>query len=135
LYVIAAEVLTTPDAAWRSEKLTKRFVAFFSELIPSELDRLIAHNNFEEAFGVRRGQKKASTLRRLLLETIYDLRSGLVHSGLQPSYRGITSGFGLSSDMRRALLYEFVESAFLAYLQSPRSSVVGHPGLDISLRP
>jgi len=127
LYVVAAEAITTPYVNWRDSKLTKRFINFFDELIPSELDTIVAHTNFEEAFEIRRGTRTSRSLRRKLLDRIYELRSGLVHSGLQPSYQGFR--FSVAEDMRRSLLADFAEGAVLGYLSSPRSSVIGHPDL------
>src|SRR4029077_19101589 len=75
LYVVAAEALTTPNVNWRDSKLTNRFINFFDELIPSDLDTIVAHANFEEAFEIRRGTRTARSLRRELLDRIYELRS------------------------------------------------------------
>ena len=47
LYVVAAECLTTPNAKWRRGRLTKRFIEFFEELVPEELDQLANHSNCE----------------------------------------------------------------------------------------
>lgn len=130
LYVVAAEVLAAPNAPWRDAKLTKRFIEFFRELIPNELDEIIGHGNFESVFGIRRGRRSNSALRRELLTQIYDFRSGHVHAGLRPSYRGFVSSFGSSDNIRRSLFTDFAEAAILGYLVSPRSSVIGHPSLD-----
>jgi hypothetical protein len=127
LYVVAAEAITTPNVNWRDSKLTNRFINFFDELIPSDLDTIVAHANFEAAFEIRRGIRTGRSLRRELLDRIYELRSGLVHSGLRPSYQGF--GISVPEDMRRSLLADFAESAILGYLVSPRSSVIGHPAL------
>ena len=128
LYVVVAECLTTPNADWRRNKLTKRFIEFFDDLMPTELDQIVAHGNFEAVFGVRRGARTGRALRRELLSQIYDYRSGHLHSGLRPSYRGFACGFDSWESVRRALFAEFAEGAILRYLASPRSSLVGHPG-------
>jgi hypothetical protein len=125
LYVVSAEALTTPNTDWRRSKPTKRFIEFFDELIPSQLDLIVAHDNFEAAFEIRRGIRTSRRLRRELLEEIYELRSGLVHSGLQPSYHGF--GINLPDGIRRSLLADFAEGAILGYLASPRSSLIGNP--------
>ncbi|MGA9666803.1 MAG: hypothetical protein WBQ69_10195 [Gallionella sp.] len=128
LYVVAAEVLSTPNSAWRDTKLTKRFIDFFTELMPSTLDQIVAHGNFEGAFGISRGTRTSLALRRELLEQIYDFRSGHLHAGLRPSYRGIFFGLDESSDeIRRILIADFAEGAILGYLASPRSSLIGYP--------
>ncbi len=125
LYVICAEALTTPNAHWRDTKPTKRFIEFFDELIPLELDTIVNHDNFEEAFRTRRRSRTPRKLRRELLDKIYELRSGLVHSGLQPSYTGLE--IDTSDDIRCNLMADFAEGAILGYLASPRSSLIGHP--------
>lgn len=129
LYVVSAEVLATPFTPWRKEKLNKRFKEFFDELMPDDLAEIIAHGNFEEAFGIKRGTRTARALRRDLLERIYDERSGLVHEGLRPSYGGISSGSDHNC-IRRGLLSDFAEMAILRFLEAPRSSFVGHPAFD-----
>jgi hypothetical protein len=130
LYVVAAECLTTPNTEWRNSKLTRRFIDFFDELMPSLLDELVAHGNFESVFGIRRGTRTNRALRRELLEQIYDFRSGRLHAGLQPSYRGFVSGLEPSDEIRRGLFADFAEGAILGYLASPRVSLVGHPSYD-----
>lgn len=127
LYVVAAECLTVPPASWRKDRLTKRFREFHDELIPEALDRIVSHGNFEEAIGLKRGARTARALRRDALDQIYSFRSGQLHEGLDPGYRG----FGLDSgtQMRRALLADFVEAAILGFIQAPRSSLIGNPAL------
>jgi hypothetical protein len=127
LYVVAAECLTMPDTPWRHNKLTKRFVEFFDELMPSSLDVIVNHGNFEEVFGIRRGSRDVRSLRRKLLNGIYDYRSGLLHGGLIPSYQGLGATVEEGGSVRRALFSDFAEDAILAYLRSPRSSLIGHP--------
>ena len=129
LYVVASEALATPFTPWRKEKLTKRFREFFDQLMPNDLDEIIAHANFEDAFGIKRGARTARALRRDFLERIYDLRSGLVHEGLGPSYVGISAEFPYETT-RRDLLSDFAETAILRFLEAPRSSVVGHPAFE-----
>jgi len=132
LYVVAAECLTAPYTSWRLQKLTKRFKEFFDELMPGDLDEIVAHANFEEAFGIRRGLRTARALRRELLDRIYSYRSGQLHEGLDPSYAGIAVGSEMDNNMRRGLLADFAEAAILRYLEAPRVSLVGHPLVDPS---
>jgi hypothetical protein len=127
LYVVAAECLTTLNTPWRDSKLTKRFVDFFDLIMADELDQMVSHDGFEEIFGIRRGTRTAPALRRNMLEQIYEYRSGNLHAGLSPNYRGFTSVFNASESIRRALFADFAEGAILRYLHSPRSSIVGHP--------
>ncbi|HMO81730.1 MAG TPA: hypothetical protein PKD24_13150 [Pyrinomonadaceae bacterium] len=138
LYVASAECLTTPDQPWRTKKLTKRFRDFYDELIPDALDRIVQHGNFEEAIGVRRGNRTSRALRREALEQIYSFRSGRLHEGLVPSYRGLY--YDPAANARRGLFRDFAGAAILGFIQAPRSSLIGHPmfaadGTDVSERP
>jgi hypothetical protein len=130
LYVVAAECLSTPYTEWRHSKLTKRFIEFFDELMPTDLDQIVAHGNFEEAFGIRRGTRTARALRRDLLDRIYDYRSGQLHEGLRPGYRGLGVGFDVGDEVRRGLFADFAEGAILRYLAAPRVSLIGHPAFE-----
>lgn len=130
LYVVAAECLTVPTTAWRHDRLTSRFIKFFDELMPTELDVIVNHGNFEQAFGIKRGHRGPRALRRELLDRLYDYRSGQLHEGLLSSYRGFAIGGDMSQDVRRALFADFAEGAVLRYLASPRCSIVGHPGFQ-----
>jgi hypothetical protein len=130
LYIVAAECITTPGTPWRLEKLTKRFISFLDELIPNELDQIVAHANFEEAFGIRRGTRTSRALRRELLNHSYAYRSGQLHEGLAPSYRGLGVGVDSAHDTRRGLLADLAEAAILRYIEAPRVSLVGHPAFD-----
>lgn len=130
LYVVAAECLTTPNTVWRHSKLTKRFVEFFDELMPDQLDTIVAHGNFEDAFELRRGNRTARSLRRALLDRIYDYRSGQLHKGITPSYQGFAIGSDMQNEVRRGLFADFAEGAILRYLAAPRSSLVGHPSFE-----
>lgn len=125
LYVVVAECLVVPNVAWKDLQVTKRFIDFYDELMPSLLDELVAHGNLESLFPIRRGTKQPRTLRRDLLSKIYEFRSGYVHQGLQPYYRGFL-GHG-AEDVRRAFFSSFAEGAILEYLRSPRCSFIGHP--------
>ncbi len=127
LYVVVAECLTALGTPWRDSKLTKRFIEFFDDLMPEELDQIVSHGNFEAVFGIRRGSRTAHALRRETLKQIYEFRSGNLHAGLRPSYRGFASGFETGENIRRALFADFAEGAILRYLTSPRSSLIGHP--------
>jgi hypothetical protein len=132
LYVVAAEALTPPSTQWRHNRVTKRFVEFFDELMPTWLDKIVAHGNFEEVFDIRRSTRSARALRRALLNRIYDYRSGQLHQGLYPSYRGFVggAGFDMRSEIRRMLLASFAEGAILNYLAAPRVTLIGHPAFD-----
>jgi hypothetical protein len=92
LYVVAAECLTNPSQPWKTSRLTSRFIKFFDELMPNELDGIVQHANFEEAFGITRGNSSAPVLRRKLLDRIYELRSDPVHEGLSLAFGVLGSG-------------------------------------------
>jgi hypothetical protein len=129
LYVVAAECLAVPAPKWRETRVTARFVDFYVRELGAELDAIISHGNFEEAFRTRRGGKKTKTLRKRLLLAIYKLRSRQVHEGLIPTYRGFGALNFSGADMQRSLIHDFAEAALLSYLRAPRSSLIGHPQL------
>jgi hypothetical protein len=125
LFVVAAECLTNPLQPWKKDRLTTRFVKFFNELMPDHLDSMVQHGNFEQAFGVVHGSESPKTLRRMLLERLYEFRSEPVHEGLAMAYEGF--GHSAITGQRRMLVAWFTEYAILKYLQSPRTSLIGHP--------
>jgi hypothetical protein len=125
LYVVAAECLTNPFQPWKTKRLTTRFIKFFDELMPGELDVLVQHGNFEQAFGIIRGSKSPKTLRRKMLDSLYGFRSEAVHEGLAMAYEGF--GFGHEAGQRRMFGSSFAEWAILRYLESPRTTLIGHP--------
>lgn len=130
LFVVAAECLTTPNTPWKDTKLTKRFIEFYDTLMPDEIDGLVAHPNFESAFGFSRGRRGKRALRKEFLNRVYEFRSGQLHEGLKPSSGGPLLSTSWGEDLKRALFLDFAEAAILKYLQSPRSSLIGHPALD-----
>lgn len=127
LLVSAAECLTVPARPWRKDRLTKRFVDFFDELMPAEVDAIVQHANAEESFGFARGQRPSRALRRDLLERLYQLRSQPLHEGLIATDSGAVMFGDPARGMRRVLAADFTEGAILRYLKSPRSSLIGHP--------
>jgi hypothetical protein len=126
LYVVVAECLVVPNTPWGRYNVSKRFVDFYKELMPSGVDSLVTHGNAEEAFGFTRGAADAVELRGVLLGKIYDIRSGHVHGGLDPFYRSFGLGT-VENDVKRSLFREFAQLCILEYMQSPRCSLVGHP--------
>jgi len=130
LYVVAMESLCSPRPSWRIERMSRRFLDFFDDLMPQALDEVVGHANFEEAFQIRRGQRTARALRRDLLRHIYALRSEPVHQGLSAHFYPFGMAHDDSASLQRGFFCDLSERAILAYLQSPRSSLVGHPNLD-----
>jgi len=110
--------------------MSRRFLDFFDDLMSQALDEVLAHANFEEAFQVKRGQRTARALRRDLLRRIYALRSEPVHQGLSTHFHPFGMAYEDSASLQRAFFCDLSERAILAYLQAPRSSLVGHPKLD-----
>lgn len=125
LYVVAAECLTNPFQPWKTERLTARFIEFFDELMHDFLDEMVQHGNFEQAFNILRGTKLPRTLRRKLLGRLYNFRSEPVHEGLAMAYEGMS--FSGLAGQRRMLASWFAEWAILRYIESPRTSLIGHP--------
>lgn len=126
LYVVATECLTNPFQPWKKDRLTKRFVTFHEELMPQDLDEIVQHANFEQAFAVTRGNRTAPALRRELLSRLYTLRSEPMHEGLSMSFEGM-AGMASGAGLRRALASDFAQKAIIRFLQSPRTSLIGHP--------
>lgn len=112
--------------------MSRRFLDFFDDLMPQALDEVLAHANFEEAFQVKRGQRTARALRRDLFRRIYALRSEPVHQGLSTHIHPFGMAYEESASLQRAFFCDLSERAILAYLQAPRSSLIGHPKLDAS---
>ena len=125
LCVVAAECLTNPFQPWKTERLTARFIKFFDELMPDHLDAIVQHGNFEQAFDLIRGSKLPTTLRRKMLSKLYSFRSEPVHEGLARAYEGFS--FSGAAGQMRMLASWFAEEAILRYMQSPRSTLIGHP--------
>ena len=130
LFVVAAEALTSPNQKWRTEKLTKRFIEFYDELIPEALNNIVAHGNFEEIFNIKRGTKSARSLRKKLLNKIYSYRSGNLHEGLKPSYMGLGVGMEIHETARRGIFLDFCEASIIEFIKSPRVSLIGHPNFN-----
>ncbi|WP_179472350.1 hypothetical protein [Mycolicibacterium vinylchloridicum] len=128
LYVVAAECLTNPFQPWKTERLTTRFIKFFDDLMPEHLDEMVQHDNFEQAFGIVRGVKQPKTLRRNLLGNLYGFRSEPVHEGLAMAYEGMS--LAGAAGQRRMLALWFAEWAILHYLESRRTSLIGHRVTD-----
>ncbi len=129
LYVASMESLCSPRTPWKIERMSRRFLDFFDDLMPDALDEVVAHANFEEAFGTRRGRRTARALRRDMLRQTYALRSTPVHQGLAPQLFPFGLGHDESVSLQRGFFCDLSEKAILAYLRSPRSSLVGHPNL------
>ncbi|MBL0125303.1 MAG: hypothetical protein IPP88_22385 [Betaproteobacteria bacterium] len=130
LYVVAMESLCAPRTTWRTERMSRRFLDFFDDLMPDALDEVVAHANFEEAFGTKRGERTARALRRDLLRQAYSLRSEPVHQGLSAQFCPFGMSYDDSATLQRGFFCDLSERAILAYLRAPRSSLVGHPILD-----
>jgi hypothetical protein len=122
LFVTALEALSVPNAPWRQERVTARFIGFISELCPAEVDTILAHGNFAQVFG------NYSSPRRFLSE-LYDLRSSLAHTGLTPHAFGRLMNLTMDAQIRVALASELARAAIHRFLTAPRSSLIGHPGL------
>jgi hypothetical protein len=127
LFVSGIEAIVSPDPTWRKQRLVARFVKAVLDYAPDTVDGLLNHANIEQAFAFRLtgGQDKQ---RRKLLERIYEIRSMPVHSGLSMAF-GLLDSENISRQLRVALLSDLYQGVLLAFLQSPRSSLVGHPDI------
>ncbi len=128
LFVTSMEALISPRHEWGKQKVTQRFVKSLIELCPDAVDSVAEHRNVEEAFGYRR-RGGIARRRKELLDAIYQARSLPTHSGIGLSPTGLIV-LASSESMRVALLSDLTRAALLAFLQAPRSSLVGHPVID-----
>ena len=70
-------------------------------------------------------EESPKKLRGMMLDSLYGFRSEPVHEGLAMAYEGF--GFSGLAGQRRMLASWFAEWAILRYLESPRTSLIGHP--------
>jgi hypothetical protein len=119
LLITSIEALATPNAPWRTERATERFVHFTGELCDKPLGVVMNHANFAEAFGRK-------TSRRSVLQHIYDLRSRPFHEGFAPAGTPwVPSLHDRPGPIQVALLSELAREAIIAFGQAPRSDLVG----------
>lgn len=128
LLVSCIETLIAPTQEWGKRKVTQRFIKALVQMCPEAVGALVEHANTEVAFNYRR---RGNTARRRaeLLDCIYGSRSLPTHRGLRTSLASIFVISGPDS-MRVALLSDLARKAIIAFLQAPRSSVVGHPPIE-----
>jgi hypothetical protein len=126
LLVAALEALITPAQPWRRDRTTKRFVDALQDLCPDAVDAMVAHANVEQSLAYKRtGGPQAR--RKQMLARLYDLRSTPAHEGLGLTRRSALLMLGDPGAMRVALVSDLVRAALLAFMQSPRSFLTGHP--------
>lgn len=125
-FVTAIEALAVPNAGWKNERVTKRFVEFLLLVCPEAINEVLNHANFKQAFG-----SVATT--KAFAQQLYHLRSHPIHTG---KLGEITSGlFGDPEDqIRIALIADVARAAILSFLLRPFSMLIGHPNLDPLLR-
>lgn len=123
MLVSAIEALSIPNTRWEGKRKTTRFISFVLSSAPATVDQVIAHNNFPQAFGNRRSQKK-------FLNEIYNRRSRPLHTGfLQHNVEGFFGDL-TGAPMRVALVSGLVRDCISSFVTSPFSSLIGHPRLD-----
>jgi hypothetical protein len=123
MLVSAIEALSIPNTRWEGKRKTARFIRFVLDSAPATLDQIIAHNNFPQAFGSRRSQKK-------FLNEIYNRRSRPLHTGfMQHNVEGFFGGL-TGAPMRIALVSGLVRDCISSFITSPFSPLIGHPGVD-----
>lgn len=129
LFVIAIEALIAPRASWGKDRVTKRFVESLVELCPATVDALLATPGVEAALGYRR-RGGLPRQRKQLLEQMYELRSLTSHAGPGLSGQALISAMTEPGSARVALASRLALAAIIAFMDAPRSSLVGHPGID-----
>lgn len=128
LFVTAIEALISPRHEWGKKRVTARFAKSLLDLCPVAVDALLDHGNIEQAFQYTK-QGGITRQRRDLLDRIYEARSVPTHTGLGLSASGMAI-MGMPDTVRVALISDLARTAILSYIQSPRSSLIGHPGID-----
>lgn len=132
LLVTCIEALIAPTPTWGRDRVVARFIAAVLELSPDAVTGLLTHEKIAETFDFQR-RGGDSRQAKDLLEAIYRARSTPSHTGLGYSQ----SGIGIIPDarsMRVALLSRLSKAAVLAYLQAPRSFLVGEPAIDAAFQ-
>ncbi len=124
-FVSAIEALTVPNLkAAKTQRLSKRFIYFLEEFCSKEMDEVMAHSGFEQAFGRLRSRKKFAS-------ELYSLRSQPVHTGRFGNYSGIPMANDQS--LKVGLVNDVVTGAIATLIKQPVSLLWGHPELDPSL--
>lgn len=123
LLVTAIEALAVPNAPWRKNRLTRRFIEATYELIPEAIAEAMRHQNFQEAFGSTRSPKD-------FLDQLYDSRSRPLHSGLVAQQVFTMGALAAPASARIAIVSELARAALLNFLRRPFSSLYGHPSVD-----
>ena len=132
LLVGSMEALLTPPARW--DKVTKRFIVGIQDLCPDAVTEILKRPDLESSLGLR---LRGGSGRRAkdLLDRIYDLRSIPTHSGLSVTSTTVLTSLAAPETLRVAILADLATEAILRYIQAPRSSIVGHPGIEAAANP
>ena len=124
-FVSAIEALTVPNLkSAKTQRLSKRFCSFLDEFAAAAMDEIMAHGNFEQAFGKITSRKKFAA-------ELYNLRSQPVHTGHFGNYSGMMIADDQS--LKVGLVNDVVTGAIAALIKQPVSLLWGHPELDPSL--
>jgi hypothetical protein len=124
-FVSAIEALTVPNLkAAKTQRLSKRFSYFLEEFCTKEMDEVMSHSNFEQAFGKLSNRKKFAS-------ALYNLRSQPVHTGHFGNYSGMMMADDQS--LKVGLMNDVVTGAIAALIKQPVSLLWGHPEIDPSL--
>ncbi|MEZ5528432.1 MAG: HEPN domain-containing protein [Porticoccaceae bacterium] len=124
-FVSAIEALTVPNLkSAKTQRLSKRFCSFLDDFATTAMDEVMAHSNFEQAFGRITNRKKFAA-------ELYNLRSQPVHTGRFGNYSGMMMADDQS--MKVGLVNDVVTGAIAALIKQPVSLLWGHPELDPSI--
>jgi hypothetical protein len=103
----------------------------FDQLMPSDIDAgILAHGEFEDVFDIKKGMRENISIRKELLNTIYSIRSNVVHEGVGFRHGMFMENLGTEAT-RRMLLDRFAEMVIIKFLQTPFVSIVGHPAHEV----
>lgn len=124
-FVSSLESLTVPNLkAARTQRLSKRFSYFLEEFCSEDIDKVMNHANFTEAFGEIKNKKK-------FINELYNLRSQPVHTGHFGNYSGMM--MLNKQSLKVGLVNDIVVAAIEALIKTPVSLLWGHPQLDPSV--
>lgn len=121
-FISAIEALTAPNLRpARTQRINKRFCYFLEKFCGESMDKMMAHENFRQAFGGISSRKRLAT-------ELYNMRSQPVHTGHFGNYLRMIMADDQS--LKVGLVSDLVLGAIVSLLRRPVSLLWGHPSLD-----
>ena len=121
-FVSAIEALTVPNLKKaKTQRLSKRFSDFLETFCSDDIEKVMNHANFSQAFG------KITSKKRFIRE-LYNLRSVPIHTGHFGNYSGMMIADDQS--LKIGLVNDIVVAAISALIKTPVTLLWGHPTFD-----